>query len=85
MWFRIAPAPKIYDAIQNALTGAGSNYNALAEVKVYEQMHTNVLYTYYCFIVEGLPVRYGQAAVPENYKSVRESDPKEARDGLWNF
>ena len=85
MFFRLTPGPKIYDAIQQAIANAGSSYNALAEVRIYEQMHTNILSTYYCFVVEGLPVRYGQGAIPKHYTPVKKSNPQETRGSQWDF
>ncbi len=82
---RLTPGPKLYNAFQEALAMAGSHYNALAEVKVYEQRHTNFFITYYCFIVEGFPVRYGQAALPPNYTPAHISNPKGTKESQWNF
>ncbi len=85
LWLRLMPGPKIYNAIQNALARAGTSYNALTEVKVYEQMHGGILLTYHCVIVEGLPVRYGQAAAPDNYIPSQLSNPKGTKESQWNF
>ena len=79
------PGPRIYNAIQAALASAGASYNALSEVKVYEQTHSNFIFTYHCFIVEGLPVRYGQTALPANYTPRHMSNPEGTKDSQWNF
>ena len=85
MWFRFTPGPKIYNAIQDAIAKAGPSYNALSDVKIYEQMHSSILFTHYCFVVEGLPVRYGQGAIPKNYTPSHISNPKGTKESQWNF
>ena len=85
LWFRITPGPRIYKAIQNAIASAGPSYNALSEVQVYEQMHTGVFFTYYCFLVTGYPVRYGKGGLPKHYAPSQHSNQEGTKESQWNF
>jgi hypothetical protein len=82
--FRLTQAPDVVAAMRDALSNAGSDYNSLARLKVYEQLHSNFLISYHCFVVVGVPLRLGQAALPSAYGPAHQV-PQGTREDQWDF
>ena len=85
MGIKITKGPSIIDAIREAISSAGPGYNALMDVQVTEQMHTNLVIAYHCLMVEGLPVNMGKVATPKNYVPVGSEHPASIGEEQWNF
>lgn len=81
---RLSSGPKIVDAIEEALKHAGSEYNALADVQVREQFHLKGILTFSCVSVNGLPLRFGKAGLPDKYIPAH-TVPNGTKEEQWDF